>query len=269
MALLPDRLRIAVLQWDIRTDQVEDNLKTAAGLVAVAKAQSAHLAVLPEMWTRSFCEGNLVVEALCYRERLEWCRSLAQEHQLWLGAGTIPEPADTAAEERVYNTFHLITPTGEVVLKYRKIHLFPNTGEPRFFLAGTTVPQPVTAGNWVIGAGICYDLRFPELFRRQMRQGANVFVVPAQFPRPREEHFTLLARARAMENLAGLIAVNRSGSTPTLNFPGNSMVLDVWGNRLVEMTGSAGCAVAELDFPTLAKVRSDFPFLQDTPLLNP
>jgi predicted amidohydrolase len=296
MPSLPDKLRIAVIQWDIKTDQPEPNLHTCAQLVRQAAGLSAHLAVFPEMWTRSFCDHQLFNEARCYSNRLDFCRNLAVQNRIWLGAGTIPEPAEPhepevqkergnskdqgspcpaclgnlkypECPERVYNTFHLISPDGEIRLKYRKIHLFPNTGEPRFFLAGSTIPTPAVAGNWVVGAGICYDLRFPELFRPQMKQGANLFLVPAQFPRPREAHFTLLAKARAMENQAGLVAVNRSGATPTLQFPGNSMFLDFWGNPLCEMTGEDGCAVAELDFAQLATARRDFPFIQDTPLL--
>ncbi|MBF0499864.1 MAG: carbon-nitrogen family hydrolase [Candidatus Riflebacteria bacterium] len=262
--LLPEAITVCCLQWDIRRDNVAANLECCDAMLAEAALQKPHIVILPEMWSRSFCGDNLASEAGFLDERKAFCSAKARENRIWLAAGTLPEPATSG---KVFNTMFIFDPTGKERLAYRKIHLFPNTNEPKYFEAGNELPLPVAAGPWNIGVGICFDLRFPELFRRQMLAGANLFLVPAQFPDPREDHFTLLARARALENQAALVAVNRCGSEATLTFFGGSLAAGPFGEITASSGRKPGILTARFRFAELQKLRRDYPFIERTPLL--
>ena len=264
---LPDVLKIANLQWNIRLNDFPANLDAFERLLEKAIKGGADIVSLPEMWTQSFCGGRLPAEAEKIEERLSLCSEKARKNRIWIAAGTFPEPTGT---KKVFNTFHFFDPHGKVRLKYRKIHLFPKTGEPREFLSPlkNPVPKPFKSGNWNIGAGICYDLRFPELFRIQMKLGANLFFVPAQFPNPRLNHFSLFSCSRAIENLSYLVATNRCGTGIELTFPGNSQIIDPLGIQLSNSGEKEGCRIAEIDFKKLKTIRKQFPFLEPSPLLE-
>ncbi|MFZ2957856.1 MAG: nitrilase-related carbon-nitrogen hydrolase [Candidatus Ozemobacteraceae bacterium] len=261
---LPEEITVCGIQWDIRRDDVEANLQECDALLAQAALQKPHIVILPEMWSRSFCAGNLNQEADCLAERKFFCAARARQFGYWLAAGTLPEHSPAG---KVFNTLFLFDPAGEERLAYRKVHLFPNTSEPKYFDPGTEIPLPVSSGPWKIGAGICFDLRFPELFRRQMRMGANFFLVPAQFPDPREDHFTLLAQARALENQAMLVAVNRTGADGVLTFFGGSLIADGFGKIESKLGREAGLMTARLRFDELQNQRQKYPFIEHTPFL--
>jgi omega-amidase len=264
---LPDILKVSCLQWDIKLKNFKANLEAFDRLLAKALDEGSNLVVLPEMWSQCFCGSKLPEEARSLSERLEICAERARRNDIWIAAGTLPEPAP---DGKVFNTFFLFDSKGRQRLSYRKVHLFPSTGEPKFFSIPKSdmVPRPVVSGKWVIGAGICFYLRFPELFRLQMKKGANLFIVPAQFPNPRLEHLTLLSRARALENLAYLITVNRCGATKELTFPGNSQILSPLGTVIAAMGDSEGCLTAQIDANTVEQIRRDFPYITSTPLLD-
>jgi len=260
----PSALRVALLQWDVKRRDVAANLAEADRLLAAAVAGDAHLAVMPEMWSCSFAGSGLVAEASRLSERLAWVAGRAKNGGLWIAAGTLPE---TAPGGKAFNTLHLVDPDGNVRLKYRKIHLFPLTGEPRYFAGGECLPEPLRLGPWTFGAAICFDLRFPELFRAQTKRGANIFAVPAQFPAARQEQFTLLARARALENQAAILAVNRTGHEGGDEFAGGSIVADWSGNISLNLNSEAGCGVSTVDAEALAMQRQKYPFIECARLL--
>ncbi|RCK81634.1 MAG: Aliphatic amidase AmiE [Candidatus Ozemobacter sibiricus] len=262
-AVLPGDLRVATLQWDVSSKDPGHNLAAVERLTEQAARAGAHLVVLPEMWSRSFCGPDLPSEAACLPERLAFLRALAVRHRLWI-AGTLPEPGDGI---KVFNALHLIDAEGVIRLHYRKVHLFPLTGEPDHFLPGTHVPEVCQAGPWLIGVGICYDLRFPELFRLQARRGANLFLVPAQFPKPRQEPFRLLGRARALDCQAAVVCVNRTGEDGRLAFFGGSLACDSFGNILWEMGPQEGVHVGDIRVDEIVAHRRDYPFLESMPLL--
>lgn len=262
--MLPATLKVACLQWNIQANDVDANFAAFDRLLDKAVAAKADMVALPEMWSRGFCEEALKEEGSHLPARLGACAERARKHRVWLAAGTLPEPASPG---KVFNTFHLINPEGEVCLSYRKIHLFPNTGEPKFFDAGTDIPRPFVSGPWKIGAGICFDLRFPEFFRAQMKRGANLFFVPAQFPNPRTDHFSLFSQARALENLSFLAAINCCGNQPKLSFSGKSAIIDPLGKPLTEIDNQEGMIAATIDAGSLEKTRRDLPFLECAKLL--
>ncbi len=265
---LPERLRVAVLQFDIRRGDPDANLATVAQLLDAAAGFEPHLAVLPEMWTASFCGQQLVEEAWNLSGRVAWLAEQARARDLWILAGSLPEmPGPKGDQSRVYNTVILLDAAGVERYRYRKMHLFPLTGEDKFFVPGESLPDPFVSGPWTIAAAVCFDLRFPELFRAHVRRGTNLWLVPAQWPDPRGEHFTGLASARALENEAYVITCNRVGSEGKLTFPGASQVIEPFGTVVAGLHRQPGVVLAELDAARVAELRKSHPFLDQVRLL--
>lgn len=262
---LPDRFRLACLQFDVRRGAPAANMARVAGLLAEAAARGCRLAVLPEMWSASFLGEGLREEAGHVAERCDFIAAEARRHHLWIAAGTLPEPATA---ERVYNTLYLFDPLGNIRWKYSKVHLFPNSSEPRWFQAAEQQAQPLRLGAWTIGGGVCYDVRMPELFRCQMKAHANLLLLPAQFPDPRLEHFTLLCRCRALENLSYFAGVNRVGREGSLSHSGGSLIVDPFGRVLGQLAAEEGVLDAEIDIETVRSIRRQHPFLERTALLD-
>jgi len=262
---LPDRIRVCSFQWDIRRTRSEDNIEVLRRLLDQAAEENPNLIVFPEMWSRSFCGKDLPGEAAQLPERLEFCCRIAKDMKTWVAAGTLPEPLPSG---KVYNSLHLIDSGGKVRYVYRKIHLFPLTNEQKYFTAGKEIPQPCVTGAWRIGAGICFDLRFPELFRRQAKMGANLFIVPAQFPNPRKDIFANLTKARAVENLSCVVSVNRTGAEGDLTFFGGSMSADPSGMIRAETQDFEGFVTSTFTASEIDDYRRQYPFLDNTPLLD-
>ncbi|MBF0543297.1 MAG: hypothetical protein HQM08_02630 [Candidatus Riflebacteria bacterium] len=255
---LPSKLSVCVFQMDVKKDSVNENLSEFKRLCSESMKFNPNIIIAPEMWSRSFCGEKLIEEACAFEERIAFCGDLARENKMWIVAGSLPEKT---ADGKVYNTLPIISPTGEMVYKFRKMHMFINSSEPKYFIPGEEIPQPLSSGPWKIGAGICFDLRFPEVFRRQVFEGANFFVVCAQFPDPRLEHFTLLVRARALENQAYLVAANRCGVESPLTFSGGSTVISPNGNSLGSLDEREGILHCDLEFNALDEYRKKSPFL--------
>lgn len=252
---LPDELRVGTVQWSISRASVEENLASLDAILAGMAPSRPHLALLPEMWSRGFCGTALLEESEALPARQASMRDRAVHHRTWIG-GTLPEPGDG---RRVYNTFFLFDAEGNLRLSYRKIHLFPLTREPEFFLPGDALPVPCEAGPWRIGVGICFDIRFPGLFTSQVARGANLLLLPAQFPDPRQEHFRLLARARALENQACVVGVNRTGTDGALSYFGGSLICSFQGEIIGEMSRQEGGTVFTIRASDGETLRAAFP----------
>jgi len=253
------------------TEDVRGNLARAAELVAEAAAQGAELVSLPECF--AFI-GRKMADKLPLAESLDGggpivsaVREMAQRNRVWLAAGGLPERAPDEAA-RVYNTFLLCDPDGETRAVYRKIHLFdvaiPGRAELRE--SATTAPggEVVTAETPMarLGLSICYDVRFPELYRElAARRGAEVLMVPAAFTaHTGAAHWHTLLRARAIENQCYVVAAAQHGKhNPARESFGHTIVIDPWGAVLAEVESGDGVAVATLDPAQLAKVRQQMP----------
>lgn len=261
MSAKPRPFRAGFVQFDIRRGQVGANLKTVlAGLAALAKAK-VRLAVLPEMWTSSFIAAD--VERLTEESHaaLLEVRRAARKYGMVV-AGSSYERVGRG----VHNTAYVVDADGEIVGGYRKIHLFSPGDEHINFVEGKE-PLLVQTAVGMVGVTICYDLRFPELYRALAAAGAQVIVVPAQWPVERLAHWQTLLRARAIENQIFVIGANRTGvdvKSPQLRlrFPGASAVVDPWGETLA--TGRrAGAYWAEIDPAQIAAVRKRIPVWTD------
>ncbi|GAB3074532.1 MULTISPECIES: carbon-nitrogen family hydrolase [unclassified Phycicoccus] len=263
-------MRVAVLQVAYGDDEpMDDRVERVAALV---REQQGHdLVVLPELWAPG---------GFSYRE---WAgraqpvdgpigtamAAAARDAGVMLHAGSIverPGDGETGPEGRgLWNTSLVYAADGSLVATYRKIHRFGfGAGEPRLMDAGedvVLVDLPGGAGR--AGLSTCYDLRFPELYRRQLDAGATAFVVPAAWPAARVRHWTLLAHARAIEDQCVVIACNTAGTHAGTEMGGHSQVISATGEALAMAGTSEEVLSVEVDMDAVTTWREQFPVLQD------
>src|SRR6266566_855473 len=264
---MADRIRVACVQMTSRQDKAA-NLERAESLVARAASTGADVVVLPEKW-------NLIGSADDYRNAAEpldggpsteamsrWARTLG----VTLVGGSITERRD--GREKLSNTSCVFGPEGELVAVYRKIHLFDvevggvvyresEAEEPG------TEPVVVQAEDWTIGLSVCYDVRFPELYRILALEGAELVTVPSHFTTPTgRDHWHVLLRARAIENQCYVAAAAQVGETlPGKPSYGRSLIVDPWGVVLAQAPDEPTVISAELDRRRLEEVRRRLPSL--------
>jgi len=219
-------------------------------------AQGAKLAVLPEMWSCGYDYRNLAGLAQQTPEVLTRWQQTCHETGL-VSVGSLPEP-DAG---HIYNTAYVLD-RGEIVASYRKLHLFSTMQEDRFLTAGNeTLVVETAVGK--LGIAICYDLRFPELFRKLALEGAEIICLPAEWPKPRQEHWNTLLRARAIENQVFLVAANCCGVQGKLDFFGHSQVISPLGNLLAFAGEEETDLIADCDFAEIASYRKQIDILGD------
>jgi len=259
-------MRVAAIQLN-SSDEVDRNLERAERLVRAAAAAGAELVVLPEKW--SALAPGAVLEELA--EPLDGpivtaCRSWAGELGVGLVAGSVSERVP--GRERLANTSVLIDRDGEIAAVYRKIHMFDvDVGgvayrESEHEQAGDEIVS-ASAGPIEVGLTVCYDLRFPELYRILALRGATAVTVPSAFTTATgRDHWEILVRARAIENQLFVIAANQSGEAPPhFDSWGHSMIVDPWGRVLAAIDEGEGHAIADLDLEDLAAIRERLPSL--------
>lgn len=262
----------AVIQMT-SSPEVEANLTTARGLLERARAQGAVLAALPENFAimgRKEADKIEVAEPAGEGPIQAFLGHCARELGLWIVGGTIPI-RDAAKPGRVAAACLVFDERGRCVARYDKIHLFdvdiPGR-EERYRESATVVPgaQPVVTTTPLgrLGMAVCYDVRFPELFRVLESQGAEVFSLPSAFTAPTgRAHWELLVRARAVENLCYVLAPAQSGTHDNgRETYGDSMIVDPWGHVVARVTEAGpGLAVAEIDRTLQHELRTRFPAL--------
>jgi deaminated glutathione amidase len=263
-------MKAAALQMTSGPD-VQANLAEARLLLEQARAADARLAVLPENFAFM---GIHDADKLAVGESLEsgpiqdFLAATAQRLGLWVIAGTVP--IRVAGDPRVAAASLVYNAQGERVARYDKIHLFdvelPERAESyreSANMAPGKTPAVVDTPIGRVGLAVCYDVRFPELFRNLSAQGAEVFVLPSAFTAPTgRAHWETLLRARAIENLCHLIAPAQSGFHANgRETYGDSMIVDFWGRILGRLPRGRGCVSAEIDLVRQAEVRKSFPAL--------
>lgn len=259
--------RVAAIQLT-STDDWSANLETAEAFIEAAADQGAELVALPEnfAYLRADSQTTPCAQTLD-GEFLQRMAALAQRRRLYLLCGSIPERISD--DERIYNTSVLLGPSGERLAVYRKIHLFDVnlqghavSQESRFVRPGQDVVVAET--EWAkLGLTICYDLRFPELYRRLTLAGAQMIFVPAAFTEyTGKDHWEVLLRARAIENQVYIVAPAQYGQHhPGRRTYGKSMVVDPWGAVIAKASDKPGPIIAEIDFDFLTKIRQELPCL--------
>ena len=254
---------ITLVQMNSLLGKPAENFERASASIEEAARRGSDLVVLPELWSTAYDLENAADHAsiLALNERGEgWfghLARLAKEHRIWL-TGSLLE----ALDGRFYNCMALYSPQGDLAGVYRKIHLFRLMREEQFLAPGpeaTLLDLPWGA----TGLAICYDLRFPELFRRYALGGARLIVLPAEWPHPRREHWRTLLRARAIENQCFVAACNRVGEGKGNVFFGSSMVIDPWGEVLVEGDEGEELLTAQVDLSGADVARARIPVFAD------
>lgn len=250
----------AAVQMDSQDDKMA-NLAAAEGYIREAAARGARLVVLPESMNYIGRDMAQEAEAIPGGPTFQRLSGLARELDLWLEAGSIYEsnPEDPA---RPFNTTFLIRPDGTLAAKYAKLHPFdvvlPNgvtSRESDRVCPGKNLSVAETDLGKV-GLGICYDIRFGEMFRIMALEGAKLFAVPANFTvNTGKDHWEVLLRARAIENECYVIAPNQMGKKPRFTAYGNSLMVDPWGTVIARASDKPGVITAEIDLDYVTKVR--------------
>ena len=251
------KFMVAAVQMDTQNDK-EANWRQMAAFIDEAAAKGAQLVAFPEV-------VNILSEDPQYAEAIpgpttELLAEKAREHQIWIHGGSLSEVNPHGV--RTYNTTVLINPAGELVARYSKLHNFDMTLPDGSSVRESDRKEPgqeiVTVETELghLGFAICYDMRFPELFRLMTLQGAQIIFLPANFTMPTgKDHWEPILRARAIENGCYLIAPNQVGVKEKFVAYGNSMIVDPWGTVIARASDKPGVILAEIDLDYLDDVR--------------
>ncbi len=260
-------MRVAAVQMNSTADTAA-NLAAADRLTRAAAADGANLIVLPEKWTAMGSDADQAAAAQPIDgPAVEWAREAARDLAVEIVAGSFLERVP--GQEKLSNTSVHVDSSGEVAARYRKIHMFDvRLGEKTYREsdieeAGDEVVLSHLPGGVGLGMSICYDLRFPEIYRILAVLGAQVIVIPSAFTLPTtRDHWETLVRARAIENQAYVIAANQVGPHPAgQESGGRSMIVDPWGVVLAQAPDSECHIAAELDLERQREMRERLPAL--------
>jgi predicted amidohydrolase len=260
-------MRAAAVQLNSTAD-TDANLATADRLVRDAAARGAELVVLPEKWSVLGAAEEMARGAAPLDGRfISWGCKIAAELGIDLVAGSVLE--EVPGRTKRANTSVHVTPNGEILAVYRKLHMFDVEvdgviyAESRHEQAGDEVVTSELPDGTRVGMSICYDIRFPELYRALGGEGAEVIVIPAAFTlATTRDHWEILVRARAIENQCFVVAANQIGThAPGQRSGGRSMIVDPWGLVLASAADSETAIVADLDFDNLRQIRHRLPAL--------
>jgi predicted amidohydrolase len=252
-------MKIALVQYSPAWEDKEANKNKIQFLIK--DITGVELLVFPEMSLTGFTMKSKEMSETIQGDSFRYFSLIAKEKNSNIFAGIIER-----RKNRIYNTLIHIKPDGNLVKLYRKIHPFSYSGENEHYNAGTK-PAYTKIKNWKIGLTICYDLRFPELFRKYGKKRTHLIVNIANWPDTRIEHWRTLLKARAIENQCYVAGVNRVGKDPKLNYVGFSSVFDPMGKEIVAVENEEKVIVAELDKNFVSEVREKFPFLDDIKLI--
>lgn len=263
----------------VSTDTVDENLNIAQKLIIEAVSKDVNFVTLPEnfpLMGKQDSDRLAITEAFGSGQIQTFLSQQSKQHQIWLLGGTIP--LKSAKPDRVLAASLLYNPKGECVAHYDKIHLFDvlvdessnesykesNTFEP----GNELVVAQTEIGN--IGLSVCYDLRFPELYRKMHDNNVQIITTPSAFTATTGEvHWESLIRARAIENLCYVIASNQGGTHVNERETwGHSMIVDPWGTILASVEKGNGVAIAAIDLDKQAKLRNSFPALSHIKLTH-
>jgi predicted amidohydrolase len=243
-------MKIAMLQMQVIAGDIEGNTNKGLTLVNEA-ADKADVIILPEIWTTGYALKNVARTAETIDGPLiTRLTGIARNNNVNIIAGSVP----LRQNSRIYNSAVIIDRQGNRITSYEKVHLFSMYGEERFFAQGTKLGL-VSLDGMTVGVGICYDLRFPELFRSLALQGAQAVFVPAEWPAARGHHWRTLVQARAIENHMYICAVNCVGEHKGSPFYGHSLLVDPEGVIVAEGGDHETIIYAELDPARVAEAR--------------
>lgn len=251
-------MNLFAVQFDIAWEDKAANFAKVDALVAAASPPALSVIVLPEMFATGFSMNLAVTRQSPDREDEAFLAALARRHQVTVIAGVVsPGDGEMARNESV-----AFSPDGALLARYAKIHPFSLGGEAVHHERGRNIVT-FECDGFVIAPFVCYDLRFPEIFRAAAQRGANLFVVIALWPVKRQQHWLTLLQARAIENQAFVVGVNRVGNEPQFVYAGRSVVVDPHGVIVADAGEQERVLAVALDVEMAAAWRRDFPALRD------
>ena len=256
-------MRVACCQLDIAWEDKPVNRARVERLVRDAKLPRGTVLLLPEMFATGFSMNARAIAEPPDGETARFVARLAREHGLHVIAGVVLRDDGGGGQPR--NEALAFDPAGTLVCRYAKVHRFSYANEHRHYAAGSA-PTSFEVDGVPVQPTVCYDLRFPELFRTPATRGAALIGVIANWPAARDEHWTALLKARAIENQAFVAGVNRCGRDPNVAYSGRSQIVGPWGDVLADAGGDERIIHADLDLDRLRDYRRKFPALDDVRL---
>jgi predicted amidohydrolase len=251
-------MQLIGLQLDIAWENRERNHARVRAMLEKHPPHRDALVALPEMFASGFSMNLAAIADDAERATERFLCKLSKQFGVYMVGGL----ATMGPDGRGRNEAVVSSPKGEVISRYCKLHPYSPGKEKQHFSAGDEIAT-LECNHMIVAPQICYDLRFPEAFRRATRRGAQVFVVIANWPSPRVEHWVTLLRARAIENQAYVLGVNRCGSDPFLPYPGRSLIVDYKGEVLADAKDRETIISAETDAFAQLAYRRELPFLDD------
>jgi omega-amidase len=252
-------MKIALVQYSPVWENKEANKNKILSMIE--NVEGVELFVFPEMTLTGFTMSSREMSETIQGESFRFFSSIAAKKKSNVFAGIIER-----RNNRTYNTLIHVKPDGSLVKLYRKVHPFSYSSENKHYNAGTK-PAITKIKKWKIGLTICYDLRFPELFRKYGKKKTHLIVNIANWPDTRIEHWRTLLKARAIENQCYVAGVNRVGKDPKLTYIGFSSVFDPMGKEIVTVENEENVIIVEIDKNIVNEVREKFPFLDDIKLI--
>ena len=253
------RVNVIALQYDIAWENKPANFAKVHKLLTEAAPARDSLVVLPEMFATGFSMNADVIAEPYGGPTEQFLADTAREFGVCLLAGAAMRGRDGRARNKAL----VFSPTGELLAFYAKMRLFTPGGEAEHYEAGQQ-PAAFRWGGWTVSPFICYDLRFPEIFREAAAaRQPELFAVIANWPAKRIQHWVRLLQARAIENQAYVVSANRLGSDLYYTYAGRSLIIDPQGEILADAGDREGCIRMQLDLAALWKYREGLPFLAD------
>jgi len=249
---------LVACQYAIQWENREANFDAIRSLLAESEIKPGALIALPEMFSSGFSMNVERIAETAPSEAESFLSEIARQYESWVLGGLVYRISDGIGS----NELSVYGPKGQPIGHYQKNHCFSYTGESEHYEAG----EDILLFDWhgfTVCPTICYDLRFPELYRRGVKAGADLFPVIANWPETRAHHWSTLLKARAIENQAFVMGINRIGQDPTLSYPGLSTIIDPHGIELANAGNSPVCITAEIDHETVSAWRQEFRALGD------
>ena len=252
-------LKISLAQMDISLGKPDENLVKARSMIICAAKQGSDIIILPELWSTGYDLENAAAYSVPTDKGVfAEMSALASEHNIHILGSCL----SLLEQGQFGNTAVFLNPDGETLGEYTKIHLFQLMNEHKYLSAGDHLT--VVETSWgKSGLAICYDLRFPELFRAYALSGVKIVFLPAEWPHPRLGHWQILLRARAIENQMYVVACNRVGMSKGTRFFGHSCIVDPWGEIVIEADENENLLTAEIEMDKVDEVRAKIPVLTD------
>lgn len=248
-------VKIGLAQMHISFENKDINKQKCLQFLDEAHKKAVELIIFPEMTLTGF---SMNVDKINEMDNgtINWFKTQAEKYNIIIGFGYVKKENSNGR-----NMFSIVSPTGEELLRYTKIHPFSFSEEDRFYDGGTEITF-ASISDFVISSFICYDLRFPEIFQLASSTAA-IITLAANWPKSRREHWITLLKARAIENQCYIAGVNAVGRINDIDYSGDSMIINPMGEIIAEIRNEEGLLIADIDLNEVIKLRSSFPLKQD------